>query len=313
MEDVIPIIDLDKLGLQTAKFEDVDQTLVDRVSKELDSAFSTVGFVYLKNHGVDQELVDNLFQRSKSFFHLPEAIKETYRCGVENCDGYTGRDGEILDTSARHEIRESYDVASPNGLYPDEHAPEFRQAINDLAPPMCELTLRLLSCMALALGLDKNFFGDKHSYMFKAAEKNRTIFRTLYYPSLADTDTLAGVVRCGLHSDYGTITLLLQDDMGGLEILSQGKWFPAKPIPGTIMINLGDMMQFWTSDRYVATVHRVVVPEEEIRRRTPRQSIAFFVHPDNDVMIAPLDGSGKHQPVDALSYVKSRLIASSYK
>lgn len=60
-------------------------------------------------------------------------------------------------------------------------------------------------------------------------------------------------------------------------------------------------------------VHRVVVPEEEIRRRTPRQSIAFFVHPDNDVMIAPLDGSGKHEPVDALTYVKSRLIASSYK
>lgn len=67
-------------------------------------------------------------------------------------------------------------------------------------------------------GLDKNFFGDRHSYMFKAAEKNRTIFRTLYYPSLADTDTLAGVVRCGLHSDYGTITLLFQDDMGGLEV-----------------------------------------------------------------------------------------------
>lgn len=57
-----------------------------------------------------------------------------------------------LDTSARHEIRESYDVASPDGLYPDEHAPEFRQAINDLAPPMCELTFRLLKCMALALG-----------------------------------------------------------------------------------------------------------------------------------------------------------------
>lgn len=57
----------------------------------------------------------------------------------------------------------------------------------------------------------------------------------------------------------------------------------------------------------------MVVPEEEIRRRTPRQSIAFFVHPDNDVMIAPLDGSGKHEPVDALTYVKSRLIASSYK
>jgi isopenicillin N synthase-like dioxygenase len=67
-------------------------------------------------------------------------------------------------------------------------------------------------------GLDKEFFGERHNFMFKAAEKNRTIFRTLFYPSLADTETLAGVVRCGLHSDYGTITLLLQDDMGGLEV-----------------------------------------------------------------------------------------------
>lgn len=93
---------------------------MDRVSRELDSAFSTVGFVYLKNHGVNQQLVgshllinplfknaitvnclflylqvDNLLERSKSFFHLPESIKENYRCGVENCDGYTGRDGEM--------------------------------------------------------------------------------------------------------------------------------------------------------------------------------------------------------------------------
>lgn len=149
-----------------------------------------------------------------------------------------------LDKSALHEIRESYDVSSPIGIYPDEHAPEFRVAVNELAPPMCELTLRLLRCMAVALGtiddltimllsflakltfitligLDKNFFGDRHEYMFKSDVKNRTIFRTLYYPSLADTETLAGVVRCGLHSDYGTITLLLQDDMGGLEVLAR--------------------------------------------------------------------------------------------
>ena len=69
-------------------------------------------------------------------------------------------------------------------------------------------------------------------------------------------------------------------------------------------------MQFWTSDRYVATVHRVRVPEEEIRRKTPRQSIAFFVHADNGVMIRPLDGSDKHPPVEALEYLKSRINAT---
>ena len=67
--------------------------------------------------------------------------------------------------------------------------------------------------------MDKNFFVDRHENMFKSDQKNRTIFRTLYYPSLVDTETLIGVVRCGLHSDYGTITLLFQDNMGGLEVL----------------------------------------------------------------------------------------------
>ena len=111
--------------------------------------------------------------------------------------------------------------------------------------------------------------------MFRGEDKNRTIFRSLYYPTLTDKDAQPGVVRCGAHSDYGSITLLLQDDMGGLEVLyicknlhfdlqnffqmfykvlSRGEWVPAVPIPGTILVNLGDLMQFWTSDRYVATV-----------------------------------------------------------
>ena len=139
--------------------------------------------------------------------------------------------------SSLHEIREAYDVASPDGVYPDEHAPEFRKAINELAPELRELTIRLLKCMALALGkinfpfvnlfenkimlnlgLEEDFFSSRHQYIFHGADKNRTIFRSLYYPTLADTDIQPGVVRCGAHSDYGAITLLLQDDMGGLEV-----------------------------------------------------------------------------------------------
>lgn len=109
------------------------------------------------------------------------------------------------------------------------------------------------------LDLDEDFFSSRHKFMFQGAEKNRTIFRSLYYPRLANSDIQPGVVRCGAHSDYGAITLLLQDDLGGLEVLSRGQWIPAKPIPGTILINLGDLMQFWTSNRYVATVNIIRV------------------------------------------------------
>ena len=114
-----------------------------------------------------------------------------------------------------------------------------------------------------------------------------------------------GVQRCGEHSDYGTITLLLQESIGGLEVLSEGQWIPATPIPDTVLVNLGDLMQFWTADHYKATassydmapitftmlisllikMHRVQIPKEETRQRCSRQSLAFFVHPDNEVMV----------------------------
>lgn len=81
---------------------------------------------------------------------------------------------------------------------------------------------------------------------------------------------------------------------------------PATPIPGTVLINLGRLMQRWTSDHYVATIHRVVIPEEEVRRRGVRQSIAFFVQPDNGVIVESVDGSvsNKYAPIEALEHLK---------
>ena len=81
----------------------------------------------------------------------------------------------------------------------------------------------------------------------------------------------------------------------------------ATPIPGTILLNAGDLLQLWTSGRYPATVHRVLVPREEIRRRSKRQSMAFFIAPDNDVIVSPLDGSSKYPPISALEYLETRL------
>ena len=90
-------------------------------------------------------------------------------------------------------------------------------------------------------------------------------------------------------------------------LAASGEWVQATPIAGTILLNLGDLMQFWTADRLLATFHRVLVPEEEIRRRSTRQSLAFFVYPDNDVLVAPIDGSGKHPPITPLEHTKLRI------
>ncbi|XP_032790040.2 UPF0676 protein C1494.01 isoform X2 [Daphnia magna] len=291
---------------------DLDDNKTDRVVKQLDEAFSTVGFVYLTNHGIQQATIDSVLKASKHFFQLPDDVKnQTRRDSSKDNDGYVGINQEILGTNNLQEIKEAYNVTSSNSIFPSEELnPEFRSAVVSLALELTELTKRLLTCMALALGLEDNFFVDRHRFMFQDQTKNATTFRTLYYPSLAETHIQPGVVRCGAHSDYGTITLLLQDDVGGLQVLSGTEWISAVPIPGSILVNLGDLMQFWTAGRYTATVHRVLVPEEEIRRKSTRQSIAFFVHPDNDVMVSQLNGCNDHPPVGALDYLKTRLSAT---
>ena len=90
--------------------------------------------------------------------------------------------------------------------------------------------------------------------------------------------------RCGEHSDYGTLTLLYQDELGGLEVKGvEGGWIQADPLPGCLLVNVGDLLEAVSGGRYPATRHRVRVPEQELRRRTSRQSIVFFVHPDDEV------------------------------
>ncbi|CAB4042505.1 UPF0676 -like [Paramuricea clavata] len=124
------------------------------------------------------------------------------------------------------------------------------------------------------------------------------------------TELKEGQIRLGEHSDYGTITLLFQDQSGGLEIRQEQGFVSARPIEGTILVNIGDLLQRWTNDKLVSTRHRVVIPKEELRRQTARQSVVLFVRPDNDVVIECLDGSGHYPPITALDYLNQRLNAT---
>merc|ERR1712106_389521 len=114
--------------------------------------------------------------------------------------------------------------------------------------------------------------------------------------------------RCSEHSYYGTFTLLFQDQYPGLRVKSpSGQWISAKPIPGTILVNIGDLLEMWTGGLFPATRHRVIIPEEEVLKSVPRQSIVFFVHPDNEVVVEPVDSDAKnYSAVVALDYVERR-------
>nr|KAG5711088.1 hypothetical protein BaRGS_004732 [Batillaria attramentaria] len=137
-------------------------------------------------------------------------------------------------------------------------------------------------------------------------EKNSTTVRSLYYP-LEHHDTRHGQLYCSEHSDYGSITLLFQDSTGGLQILGKdGEYHDVPRVPDAVLLNIGDLMQRWTADKYPSTKHRVVVAQDALERRQDRQSIAFFVQPDNDALITCLDGSNKYPPITSFDYLMQR-------
>ncbi|KAK2169552.1 hypothetical protein LSH36_9g16040 [Paralvinella palmiformis] len=164
--------------------------------------------------------------------------------------------------------------------------------------------MRLLRLLAKGLAFQNTeLLSDQHNLY---SENNSTTMRYLFYPPVPQ-NVKPGQIRCGEHSDYGSLTILFQDDAGGLQVISRnGDWIDAKPIPGAVIINIGELLQRWTTDQLVATKHRVVIPEEELKKKTTRRSLAYFVHPDDDVIIKCLDGSKKYDPVSAYDYLASK-------
>ncbi|XP_064122181.1 uncharacterized protein LOC135226496 [Macrobrachium nipponense] len=303
MAEGIPVVDMGKLGLGSGDSpgEQERQT----VANEIAEAFRNVGFVYLKNHGIPKQVIEEIFTSSKEFFSLDQEVKAQYNRGVTDIQGYTEVNRERLTTGRdAKELRESYDIRGVDGMFPEE-VPFLKSSASRIIQYCVDLSRRLLSLMEIALGLDRNYFGSLHQRMF--GENNATCLRLLHYPPLSGKDYKEGLIRCGQHTDYGTFTLLFQDSMGGLEVLNRaGKWLHADPIPDAILVNIGDLMQFWTNDEFVATEHRVLVPKEEIRQRCARQSVVCFVHPDDEVLIKPLNNSSMYTPVTSKEHTDRR-------
>jgi len=215
------------------------------------------------------------------------------------------------------EMRESYDVTKIEGslaTFPDEMVPGMRVSHVALAEKSKELTFRILRAIALSLNVDQEYFVDNQKLVFNPG--SITDLRSIYYPPLQG-GVEPGILRCGEHTDYGLITLLYQDSMGGLEVKGPtGEWIKASPVPGTILVNAGDMLEIFTSGRLHAAMHRVVVPEDEIKRKAVRQSIVFFDHPDNQAPVHPLPGfenvnnDEKYLPTTAEKHLQKRFAAS---
>ncbi|CAG7820744.1 unnamed protein product [Allacma fusca] len=248
------------------------------------------GCAYLTNHGIPEEMVSAAFAESQTFFELPAAIKMKY-CKedlVKNYHGYSAVGQERLNDEKNRELKETFDICGRDRFYPEE-VPMFKEATESLEAACWKFQAKLFKLLAMSIKLENvNVINDGARNCIDRTIPSLNTARTAYYPPIRD-DAIAGDIRCAPHTDYGLLTLLFQDDIGGLEVQgSNTEWLPVTPIPGTIVVNSGDLLEKWTCGYFVATPHRVIIPEAEIKMKKCRQTFMSFSITDNDIYISPL-------------------------
>ena len=244
----------------------------------LNEALSDHGFFSITQHGLSKDLVDSCYKSSKAFFDLDYQIKNTYSSvGSKGARGYTpkGIETAVGEKIADQKefwhhgplIDETYDKNIPENLNISQ-VPEFNKHFDQLYIELHNIGSRVLSVIALSLGLDQNYFNSW-------VEKGNSLLRSIHYPPV---ETKSNPHRARAHEDINLITLLIGAEEGGLEVLSKdGSWIKVEPSTDAIVCNIGDMMQLVTDKRLKSTTHRVI--QDEVVESKPRYSIPFFLHP----------------------------------
>ena len=271
----VPVIDVASL---------IDGSDPDSVAKQLAHVCENIGFLYIKNHGVDKQLIKDVYAQSAAFFALPQAEKEQLNIvnSGQTLRGYIPLYGENVDPENTRDFKECFDFAKdekevspffgPN-LMP-EQLKGFRETMERYHSEMMNLAHKLISGIALSLGLPADYFENLQ-------QKPITIQRLLHYPPQQ------GVINqeeigIGAHTDYGFLTILSQDQSGGLQVQNlEGEWVEAPPIEDTFIVNIGDLVQTFTNDRYISTMHRVVNTSGK-----QRYSVPFFMDLDFDAEVS---------------------------
>lgn len=279
------------------------------------ASFERFGFAMVKDHGMDEALINQGWSLARRFFALPEKVKRQYDARSNGGQrGYTAFGVEIAKDASENDLKEFWHVGRilpldhplaatmlPN-VWPDE-LPGFRDIFTRLFTEFDRLGQRLLSAIALYLGLDETWFEGP-------TQNGNSILRLLHYPPVSPQ---APGIRAGAHEDINLITLLLGAEEGGLEIKDrEGRWLPVVPPSGALAINVGDMLQRLTNYRLPSTSHRVVNPPPEARDRS-RYSMPFFLHLRPDFLIEPVEQCvddahpRRDAPILAHEYLTERL------
>ncbi len=280
----IPSVDLaDFLSGDTVRKNDFVQ--------KLGKAYEEVGFVAVKNHGVADELIADLYQYVQEFFSLPLEKKRTYEIeGMAGQRGYTSFGTEHAKGSDAPDLKEffQYGQVATNNFKEEEYPANvkvaevtaFNKTFDDAYRGFEKSGTALLQSIALYLGLEEHYFDQ-------FIHNGNSILRAIHYPPITHEPTSA--IRAEQHEDINLITLLVGASADGLEILSKvGDWVPVTSLPEQIVVNVGDMLQRFTNNKLISTTHRVVNPKIELWH-TSRFSIPFFLHPRSSMSLKCLD------------------------
>jgi isopenicillin N synthase-like dioxygenase len=263
---------------------DAKQLTAPHTLRAIDAACRDWGFFQVVGHGIAHEVIDALHQQMRAFFAQPREEKLRVERGETNPWGYYDR--EL--TKNTPDWKQVFDCGRPDDprhATPWPQAPtDFRTATQDFAQACEQLALALLSAISTNLGMPANHLRAGF------APRNSSFLRLNHYPpcptpanpSTADAP-VEGYLGVNHHTDAGALTLLLQDDQPGLEVYRGGRWHLVEPRADAIVINIGDIVQVWSNDRYQAALHRVRASTEH-----PRFSAPYFLNPTYESAYAPL-------------------------
>ncbi len=284
--ETIPVVDL-------AGFLSSDTNKKNAFVNALGSAYETVGFVSVKNHGIPDELIRDLYSEVQRFFSLPLEKKKNYEIkGLAGQRGYTSFGKEHAKGSDAPDLKEFFQFGQTveekktghEETYPEnvsvKEIPEFKSTLYNVYRHFEKSGAALLSAIALYLKLPERYFDE---YI----KDGNSILRCIHYPPI--TQEPKSAIRSEQHEDINLITLLVGASADGLQILTrQNEWVGVTSLPEQIVVNVGDMLQRLTNNKLKSTTHRVVNPLRELWH-TSRFSMPFFLHPRSEMSLACLE------------------------
>ena len=307
------------LGAETARREirRIDLTGFEErraeITGQLWEAATDIGFFQITGHGITPQETDAAFEAAAAFFALPAGTKQRYAMAPGTNAGWEHR-SQVRPSVGIPDEKESYQLTQPRmaGLWPaDEEVAGFRDTVLAFESHCREVAMRVLSCFADRLGMEREFFARAHDPL---SAGHQSTLRLLHYFEAPKAPEGSGVWwRAGAHTDFDCLTLLFQrEGQGGLQVCPGAErdaqeWTPVPATADAITCNIGDMLMRWSDDRLPSNFHRVKAPGPGDDHGA-RQSIAYFAQADRDVLIE--SPQGLYPPITAGDYIKQRIAAN---